>query len=145
MYRVSVVGLRHWEYQDNRTSSRSDRSSRFLGRSLEQESCVGHMLPVVKQHLPQALHSVADELRSSRRRVCNSTRVRTVGRPLSCPRTLLDVRRAGPRSTRVAFIGFAVLLPSCAHRPDEQGLEHCGDELVVRRQVADEPENPEDC
>ena len=53
MYRVSVVGLRHWEYQDNRTSSRSDRSSRFLGRSLEQESCVGHMLPVVKQHLPQ--------------------------------------------------------------------------------------------
>ena len=53
MYRVSVVGLRQWEYQDNRTSSRSDRSSRFLGRSLEQESCVGHMLPVVKQHLPQ--------------------------------------------------------------------------------------------
>ena len=31
------------------TSSRSDRSSRFLGRSLEQESCIGHMLPVVKQ------------------------------------------------------------------------------------------------
>ena len=55
-----MSGLRQWEYQDNRTSSRSDRSSRFLGRSLEQESCVGHMLPVDNTKYQRSRRSLVD-------------------------------------------------------------------------------------